>query len=100
MKFNKWSMERIRKGTKVLTSRKKNYQDDPMIIAVVGPLPWWFINTCLYELEGANSPEELQRVINQIFRREVKDDEMFYVHVIDTENIFQVPSTIAGGGSQ
>jgi hypothetical protein len=48
------------------------------------PLPWWFIRRFLYRDEGAESPEELQRVINQIFRRTVYQDEMFYVHILKT----------------
>ena len=90
MRFNAWSMERIEKGTKHLTSRKKNHQKDPHVIAVVGPLPWWFIRECLYEHEGADSPEELQHVIDGIFKRRgypVADDELFFVHVIDREAV-------------
>ena len=75
MKFNKWSRKRIREGKKTLTSRKKEgeYGVDRDISQIIGPLPWWFINRYLYRDEGADSPEELQRVINQIFRRQVGD---------------------------
>ena len=82
MKFNAWSKVRIRNGTKRLTSRKKKYSDDYDVLVIMPPLPWWFIKRFLYRDEGAESPEELQRVINQIFRRVVKPDEMFYVHVL------------------
>lgn len=46
-------------------------------------LPWWFIRDRLYALEGADSPSELQGVINQVQRRIVGDKEMFWVHFGD-----------------
>lgn len=82
MKFNAWSKARIRNGTKRLTSRRENQESDPDVLYVVGPMPWQFIKHYLYRDEGAESPEELQRVINQIFRRTVGDHELFYVHVL------------------
>ena len=82
MKFNAWSKARIRNGTKTLTSRKMRYSD-LAVYCSFGPFPWWFIKRFLYRDEGAESPEELQRVINQIFRRTVEDHELFYVHVLN-----------------
>ena len=90
MKYNKWSLKRIIDGTKTLTSRKKSHDDDYEVSGVVGPLPWGFIKLYLYRDEGAESPEELQRVINQIFRREVKHDEMFFVHVLIPERVLEM----------
>jgi len=87
MKFNNWSMTRIRAGEKVLTSRKKRYEDDEDVIEIVGELPWWFIREYLHKPEGAENPQQLQSIINQIFRRVVEDDERFFVHVIDTYNV-------------
>ena len=87
MKFNKWSMQRIKDGRKRLTSRKNRYEGDPHVSGIVGPLPWWFIREYLCREEGADSPEELQRVINQIFRREVHGLEEFFVHIIDIEQV-------------
>ena len=87
MKFNEWSMNRIRRGTKTITSRKKKHLNDPDIFHVFGPLPWWFIKRFLYRGEGAESPEELQEEIDKIFARRgypVADNEEFFVHVIDT----------------
>ena len=85
MKFNKWSMTRIKAGKKILTSRKHDYAalGDEEVQYSVGPLPWGFIKKYLYRDEGVESPEELQSIINQIFRRIVEDDEKFYVHIID-----------------
>lgn len=84
MKFNAWSRKKIREGKKTLTSRRVRYTDDPDIEFVLEhPLPWWFIREFLYRDEGADSPYELQKVINRIFRRQVHKDELFYVHVLD-----------------
>ena len=82
MKFNAWSKARIELGIKRLTSRKIAYRNDPDVKCILPPLPWWFIKEFLYRDEGAESPEELQRVINQIFYREVLPGEYFYVHVL------------------
>ena len=82
LSFNSWSRERILDGRKSLTSRKHNYYYDERVDYVIGALPWKFIRTFLYRDEGASSPAELQKVIEDIFKREVKDDEMFYVHIL------------------
>ena len=88
MKFNAWSKERIRQGRKKLTSRKKAYWEDKDVESVLPvTLPWWFIREYLWRDEGADSPEELQKVINQIFRRRVEDDEAFCVHILKKEII-------------
>ncbi len=89
MKFNAWSLERIETGHKRLTSRKKMYPLDPYVKAIVGPLPWYFIREYLYLEEGAVSSDELQRVINKIFRRHVTDNEEFYVHIIDRDAVLK-----------
>lgn len=86
MKFNAWSEKRRELGVKRLTSRRNAHTDDPDVEYVVGPLSWHFIREFLYRDEGAVCPEELQRVINQIFRREVKDHELFFVHVLKEDN--------------
>ena len=82
MNFNAWSKKQIREGKKRLTSRRESQESDPDVLYVVGPLPWQFIKYYLYRDEGAESPEELQRVINGIFRRTVRPYEVFYVHVL------------------
>lgn len=78
LKFNAWSQRRIREGRKFCTSRNYQVLDENVLGMVM--LPWWFIKGHLYSLEGADSPEELQRVINQIQRRIVGDNEFFWVH--------------------
>ena len=77
--FNSWSKARIKQGKKICTSRKKKC-DDPRVYYITPKLPLWFIKKYLFQPEGADSPEELQRVINGIFRRTVEEHEEFYVH--------------------
>lgn len=89
MKWSKWSLDRIRDGRKTLTSRTKRFDDDPEVIAVFGPLPLWFITKYLYKPEGAESPDELQRKVNQIFRRRVSPDRELFVHVIDPQKVME-----------
>ena len=91
MKFNDWSLERIAQGKKVITSRKSRHENDPDVALILGPLPWGIIRDYLYREEGAESPEELQGVIDKIFARRgypVADNELFYVHVI---GVIKVP---------
>jgi hypothetical protein len=80
--FNSWSREKIKMGMKICTSRKKIYTDS-RVYYVTPKLPFWFIKKYLYKPEGATSPEELQRVIDGIFRRPVAHHEEFYVHFGD-----------------
>jgi len=82
MKFNAWSERRIKLGIKHLTSRRIAYVDDPDVDYITPQLPWKFIKEFLYQGEGAETPSELQRVINGIFRRTVGPEELFYVHVL------------------
>lgn len=81
--FNAWSKERIRQGRKFCTSRHKRYPDDPRVFQILPQMPWHIIRDYLYTLEGADSPEELQEVIEGIMKRHVPDNELFYVHVGD-----------------
>ena len=88
MKFNAWSRERIERGTKTITSRKEKHLNDPDVAFILGKLPWHIIRDYLYVAEGADSPKELQEVIDKIFARRgypVADDEEFWVHVLRKE---------------
>ena len=89
MKFNSWSMKRIREGKKTLTSRSKRYENDPHVTNILGPLPLWFICIYLYRDEGADDPQELKRIINQIWRRNVSWNQELYVHVLNVEKILE-----------
>ena len=85
MKFNAWSRERIEQGKKIITSRKSRHDNDPDVALILSPLPWGVIRDYLYKDEGAESPKELQKVIDKIFARRgypVADDELFYVHIL------------------
>lgn len=85
MKFNEWSQERIKAGKKIITCRKKPHLDDEDVYCILGPVPWGVIRIYLFEEEGADSPFELQEVIDHIFRRRgspVDDEELFYIHVL------------------
>ena len=81
-------MERIRQGRKTLTSRTSiHYPDEDVENYLEHPLPLWFIKKYLYRDEGADSPEELQRVINQIFRRKVDENRLFFVHILNKQAV-------------
>ena len=87
LRFNAWSRKRLLEGKKRLTSRSKRYVDDEQVLYIIGPVPCEFICTYLYRDEGAESPEELHRVINGIFRRKVEGYEEFFVHVLDVPKV-------------
>lgn len=78
--FNKWSKERIAQGRKFCTSRHKRYDLDERVQYISPKLLWFYIKHKLWKMEGADSPEELQEVIEKIYKRKVPDSEEFYVH--------------------
>ena len=80
--FNEWSKERIRLGRKTCTSRHKKYKNDERV-TLIERLSWGFIRNHLWREEGADTQEELQQVIELIYKRKVPDNEMFYVHFGD-----------------
>lgn len=81
--FNDWSKERIREGRKFCTSRHKMYHSDDRVELITHKIRWGLIRKYFWKTEGANSPKELQEVIEQIYKREVPDDELFFVHFGD-----------------
>jgi len=85
--FNAWSRERIQQGRKFCTSRHKKYLDDKRVHHISPQMPWGIIRDYLYGLEGADSPEELQQVIESIMHRHVPDDELFHVHFGDFREV-------------
>ena len=95
MKFNAWSRKKLELGVKRLTSRTSSQEADRDVEYVVGPLPWKFIRDFLCREEGADSPEELQRVINQIFRQIVPDDRLFYVHVLKEDFLASIRKEVS-----
>lgn len=81
--FNDWSKRAIARGHKFMTSRHKKYVSDPRVRTILPLTPWGFIRANYWFLEGAESPQELQEVIESIYKRKVDDDEMFYPHIGD-----------------
>ena len=85
--FNKWSQDRIDQGRKICTSRHRRYAEDKRVTWISPKLPWWFIRDFLYRAEGADSPEELHNVIEDIYHRTVPDAEEFHVHFGDFRKV-------------
>ena len=81
--FNEWSRGRIEKNSKFMTSRHKEYKEDHRVWKILPKMRWGDIRDKYWMLEGARSPDELQNVIEDIYKRKVPDDEMFYVHFGD-----------------
>lgn len=65
--FNAWSKDKIQKGIKRCTSRNEEY-DDPRVDFKLKDMPLWFVKKYLYGhgFEGADSPEEFQKVWESI----------------------------------
>lgn len=80
--FNAWSRERICCGKKSATSRHKKYLHDPLVYKIEKH-PWGVIRDGYFKEEGADTPQELQAVIEDIYNRKVLDDEVFYIHFFD-----------------
>ena len=82
--FNEWSKERINQGRKFITSRHSKYLHDNRVMLILPKMPWGEIRERFWQLEGADSPMELQQVIEEdIYHRKVLDNEMFYPHLGD-----------------
>jgi hypothetical protein len=81
--FNDWSKKAIKRGHKFMTSRHKKYLKDSRVKAILPKTEWGFIRDNYWYIEGAESPEELQEVIESIYKRKVEDTEMFYPHIGD-----------------
>lgn len=62
--FNDWSIQRIAEGRKFCTSRTKKY-DDPRVVRTE-KFPLWFVRDFLWQVEGANSPQEFEEVWESI----------------------------------
>lgn len=87
--FNKWSEERLEQGRKLCTSRNKIYgsvgdsfhsKSAVHFIKLIKPFPLWFVRDFLYQLEGANSPDEFVSVWKIIYRGRFNEDKVVYVH--------------------
>ena len=76
--FNKWSLGRIAEGRKICTSRNDRY-DDPRVYLVLR-LPLIVIRDYLWREEGADSPEEFEKVWRGIHRGRFEPLKFVYVH--------------------
>ena len=66
-----------------MTSRHRKYEEDSRVLKILDAMPWGIIKEKFWEIEGADSPVELQQVIDKTYHRKVPDDEMFYPHLGD-----------------
>lgn len=86
--FNNWSKAKLREGHKVCTTRRTQ-KGKPGQFFMVGHMkfqilyvqkfPLWFIRDFLYALEGADSPEEFERVWKNIYGS-FKRNQEYYTH--------------------
>lgn len=94
--FNEWSKKAIAKGHKFMTSRHKKYTKDNRVKVILPKTKWGFIRDYYWWLEGAESKEELQEVIESIYGRKVDDSEMFYPHIGNYSNEVKLRSFSLG----
>ncbi len=76
--FNKWSKERIRQGRKFCTTRTKSYKDDR--VKWIAVLPLGIVRDFLWQVEGADSPEEFVKVWKSIHRGKFEAKRFVYAH--------------------
>jgi len=81
LKFNKWSRERIAQGRKFCTTRTRTY-NDPRVIIII-PIRLRAVKNLFWQMEGADSPEEFEKVWRGIFRGKFDPDRGVFVHIGD-----------------
>ena len=79
--FNRWSRERINQGRKFATSRTRKWADSRVVMVL--RLPLWFVRDFLWQVEGADSPEEFEKVWRSIFRGRFDKDKIVFTHFGD-----------------
>ena len=85
LNFNSWSWSRIEQGRKFCSSRTKPYEDDRVRFVVQMKLK--DVKDLLWQTEGANSPEEFEKVWRSIFRGKFEPDKNVYVHFGDFRGV-------------
>jgi len=84
--FNAWSKKRLREGKKCSTARTKIYgkvgdtfevEGKRFEIVAIQEMPVDYLLKYHYNDEGAESPEELKRILNSIFRFSKIPDTLF-----------------------
>lgn len=79
MPFNVWSMERIKQGKKACTSRTKKYQVPG--VTRIDKQRLGYVRDYLWKQEGADSPEEFEKVWNGLHPRQGYDPRrVVFVH--------------------
>lgn len=77
--FNDWSKSRIKQGRKFCTSRTKKYDDKQ--VTDIWQVTLRFVKQYLWQVEGADSPEEFEEVWNSIHpKKKFNPEQMVYVH--------------------
>ncbi len=76
--FNSWSMERIKQGRKICTSRTRIWNDERVYLVL--QLPLSVVRDYLWREEGADNPEEFERIWRKIFRGRFEPQKLVYVH--------------------
>ncbi|RLG45306.1 MAG: hypothetical protein DRN81_01945 [Thermoproteota archaeon] len=76
--FNAWSRERIKQGRKLCTSRTRKWDDHR--VKRVTFVPLGFVKDYLWQPEGADSPEEFEKVWRSIFRGNFDPERPVFVH--------------------
>lgn len=77
--FNKWSQERIDKGVKICTSRNGVYYEDERVDYII-MLPLRVVRDYLWVQEGAESPEEFEKVWRGIHRGKFDPNKLVHTH--------------------
>jgi hypothetical protein len=80
--FNRWSVERIKQGRKFCTSRSKGYHSDPRVKYMM-TMKLKDVRDLLWQVEGADSPEEFEKVWRGMFRGKFDPEREVYVHFGD-----------------
>jgi hypothetical protein len=80
LRFNDWSKGKIQSGQKICTSRFKKYNDPR--VKFIEEKTLGFVKNNLYREEGANSPEEFEKVWRSIFNN-FDDNKIVFVHFGD-----------------
>ncbi len=83
--FTGWSKSRIAQGRKWATSRTRVWDDD-RVVAIVW-LRLDFVRDHLYQIEGADSPEEFEQVWRSIHRGHYKGSNLVCVHFGDFREV-------------
>jgi len=76
--FNAWSNERIKQGRKKCTSRNRKWNDQR--VTKIEERTLRDVRDNLWREEGADSPEEFEKVWRQIHRGKFDPEKTVFVH--------------------